>query len=107
MKYRIVILRRARRDAREIYDWIADKSSSGALRWHSAMEEAIQRLRSNPLSCSRAEEADAITEYELRQMLFKTRRGLMYRIVFAVLSSEIQILRIRGPGQTLLTDEDL
>jgi plasmid stabilization system protein ParE len=107
VSYRIVIFRRARNDAQVIFDWIAEKSRPGALSWNSAMQAAIRRLKSNPQSFSLAEESDAITEYELRQVLFKTRRGRTYRAVFVVVGGEVHILRIRGPGQSLLSDDDL
>ncbi len=48
-----------------------------------------------------------ISSFELRQFLFKTRRGRTYRGVFAVVNHEVRIVRVRGPGQGPLTDNEL
>jgi hypothetical protein len=90
-----------------MFEWIAERSLQGALNWSNAMQAALGRLRTNPLGCARAEEADDISEYDLRQILFKTSRGRTYRIVFIVAGNQVHVLRIRGPGQAPLTDGDL
>jgi hypothetical protein len=38
-------------------------------------------------------------EFEVRQALFKTRRGCVYRALFFIERSTVYILRVRGPGQ--------
>jgi hypothetical protein len=43
----------------------------------------------------------------VREVLFGTRKGLTYRIVFTVEDGEVQILRIRGPGQAPVDPSDL
>ena len=50
---------------------------------------------------------DVPTKSELQQALFKTPKGLMYRAVFTVLDEAILVLRIRGPGQPSLTDDEM
>jgi hypothetical protein len=39
-------------------------------------------------------------------LLFKTRRGRYYRLVYVIAEDEVHVLRVRGPGQPdLLPDE--
>lgn len=107
MKHRVVVLRRAENDVREIVSWISERSRAGAKRWHEAYQTALSRLTDHPTSYSIAEEADDIPKHELRQFIFKTRRGLPYRGVFIVVNNEVRVLRIRGPGQAPLTPDEL
>src|SRR5262245_59001885 len=107
MTYRVVVYRRARSDVRAIFDWLAERSSSGALRWRQAFDEMIERLETNPLGFARIEEADDLIQRNLRQILFKTRGGRIYRAIFVVLGNHVHVLRVRGPGQPPITDEDL
>jgi len=105
MTFRVSILRRAERDAQQIFHWIAERSPDGAVRWWNAFESAVSKLTENPTGYAFAPE-DELTDYELRQFLFKTRRGRTYRGVFVVLGEEIKVLRIRGPGQPMLESDE-
>ena len=44
---------------------------------------------------------------EIRQRIFKTRRGLPYRILFVVRGDVIYLLHVRGPGQDLMAPEEM
>jgi hypothetical protein len=46
-------------------------------------------------------------ELEVKQVLFKTKRGRIYRAVFHVDGADAFILRVRGPGQAPITEHDL
>lgn len=46
-------------------------------------------------------------EPRVRQFLFKTRRGSVYRGLFAFDADEIVILRVRGAGQPPLESDEL
>jgi len=46
-------------------------------------------------------------ELEVKQILFKTKRGRIYRAVFHVKGTDVFVLRVRGPGQAPITKEDL
>lgn len=107
MTYRVVVYRRARNDVRSIFDWLAERSWPGALRWRRAFDAAVERLRTNPLGFGRVEEAEDLIQRDLRQILFKTPYGRVYRAIFLVVGTEIRILRVRGPGQSPLADDDL
>ncbi len=106
MSFHVRIVRRAERDAQQIFDWLAARSADGALRWWDAFELAVAKLGENPSGYGLAPEND-LAETELRQFLFKTRRGRTYRGVFSVSGDEVKILRVRGPGQPPLEPDEL
>lgn len=106
MTYTVAILRRAQADVDHIYDWIAERSPSGAIRWYAAFLEATRRLRDRPFACAVAPESQEL-DLEVRQLLFKTRRGRAYRLLFSVVAAELRVLRVRGPGQAPVTRGDL
>ena len=107
MRFRVVLLRRAFRDVDSIAAWIAQRSMAGAASWIVAYEDAIRRLTENPHGYGIADDCNLSEELILRQFLFKTRRGRMYRGVFVVVDDEIRVLRICGPGEPPLTLDDL
>ena len=107
MRYRVVVSGQALRDIRATFRWIAQQSLSGAQSWRNAFDAAIQRLESNPHGCGRAGEADDFVDRDLRQILFRTRRGRTYRAVFVIAGDEVRVLRVRGPGQKDLTGDEL
>lgn len=108
MTYHVRPLRRARKDADSIVDWIARerKSPEGAAAWLAAYEKAVASLAHWPESYGLAPE-DEYDDRELRQFLFKTRRGRTYRAIFTIQGDEIVILRVRGPGQGLLEPDEI
>jgi plasmid stabilization system protein ParE len=106
MSYRVRILPRAERDAQQIFNWIAERSPDGAVRWWDAFDTAVEKLAARPLGYGLAPE-DELTDHKLQQFLFKTRRGRTYRGVFVVVDDEVRILRIRGPGQPPMEADEL
>lgn len=106
MSFHVRIVPRAERDVQQIFDWLAARSADGALRWWDAFELAAAKLSENPLGYGLAPENE-LADTELRQFLLKTRRGRIYRGVFRVSGDEVQILRVRGPGQPPLQADEL
>ena len=108
MTYHVRPLRRARKDADAIVDWIANerRSPQGAAAWLKAYDKALASLADWPESHGLAPE-DEFDERELRQFLFKTRRGRTYRGIFTVSGNEVLILRVRGPGQRILEPDEI
>jgi plasmid stabilization system protein ParE len=100
------ILPRAERDAQVIFDYIAERSPNGAIRWWRAFESAAEKLIDNPNRYGFAAE-NGLLDYELRQFLFKTLRGRTYRCVFVLVDNEVRVLRVRGPGQPDLESDEL
>lgn len=106
MTYRLRILRRAWADADAMHQWLCRRSPPGAAAWYDAFYAAADALRADPTSYGLAPEGRVVS-VEIRQSLFKTRRGKQYRILFSVIANEIRILRVRGPGQAPITKYDV
>ena len=106
MTYHVVALRRADADIKHISRWIADRSLAGADAWLDAYEQLLARLAEQADSCSVAPE-DVGGDISLKQALFGTRHGRTYRAVFTIVGDQVRILRIRGPGQPPLRDDEL
>jgi len=105
MNYRVETTREAQADRVTCYDYIAQRSLAGALRWLDAFEQAVDSLRQNP-NCGLAPESQDHDD-EIRQRLFKTPHGLQYRLLFVIRGDTIYILHVRGPGQNLLPTDSL
>jgi plasmid stabilization system protein ParE len=98
MRFQVHELCRAQADIRSIVGWLAERSPQGAKAWLKAYDEMVRRLEDQASSCGPAEEADEF-ERDVRQALFKTRRGKVYRALFLIEAQQVYLLRIRGPGQ--------
>jgi len=105
MSYRVIVIPRAQREIADIHDWLFERSVSGAAAWSAALRVALDRLKTNPMGYAVASENDA-APIEIREFLFKTRRGRTYRGVFSVSEHTVHVLHIRGPGQQMLRPED-
>ena len=53
-----------------------------------------------------APEAAGASE-EVRQLTFKTRKGLWYRLLFIVRDDKVFVLHVRGPGQDLMAQTEI
>ena len=98
MKFTVITLRAAERDFNGILEFLAARSKSGAEAWATAFDKALARPEESADSCPLAAENEFV-DFELREILFKTRRGLIYRILFTIRENKVFILHIRGPGQ--------
>jgi len=101
MTYEPLLLPRAQADVDSIVRFLAERSPQGAIAWRERWEDVLRQLRTKPLECGLAPES-AGYEAEIRQLLFKTRRGRTYRALFTVVGRGVYILHVRGPGQNLL-----
>jgi toxin ParE1/3/4 len=106
MAFTVRTLSRAKNDAQQIYNWINDRSPEGALRWWTAFRDACRSLEQFPDQNSLAVEAEQ-SDRDVRQLLFKTRRGRHYRLVYVIAADEVHVLRVRGPGQPDLSSDEL
>ena len=105
-RYPLFILPRAEVDIAEIYNWLDKRSTVGAKRWFRAFEEALDRISISPLEFGFANEAARLKQ-PIRQLLFKTPKGRTYRAVFLFSDDNIFVLRIRGPGQPPMANDEL
>src|SRR5688572_22567643 len=101
MTFTVRILARAQQDVAVCYSYLADRSPQGAANWFNRFSEARTQLAQNPEKRPLAPES-AHLMYEVREALFRTRKGRHYRILFTIRGSEVLVLRVRGPGQDYL-----
>jgi plasmid stabilization system protein ParE len=106
MTYHVQPTAQAEADIDRIFNWLFDRSPEGARRWYETFWDSAERLKSLPLSCGVAPESDDFPE-EVRQMLFKTRRGRTYRALFVIRGDIVHILCVRGPGERPVKPEDI
>jgi plasmid stabilization system protein ParE len=106
MTYRLVILRRAQDDVERIAHWLRKRSHAGMIAWRYALGDALQEILAEPLRWSRVAEGKRLP-VGLRQFLFRTRAGNVYRIVYFIEGCDIRILRVRAPGQRPLRPKDV
>lgn len=98
MKFTVHTLRAAQRDCNEILEFIAARSKAGATAWAKAFDTTLAHLEEKADACPLAAE-DEYVDFEVREILFKTRRGLIYRVLFTIRENTAVILHVRGPGQ--------
>lgn len=91
-------LRKAKADKRAIVLWLHERSPQGASAWLTAYDQMVERLSRNADSLPPAIENPALA-MDVREALFRTRRGRIYRALLIIEANEVFILRIRGPGQ--------
>lgn len=105
-RYPVQIMPRAKRDIDSIFSWLLERSPAGASNWLAALDSTIQRMATDPESFATALEAKVLGS-NLKQCLFKTPKGRNYRAVFLFENDAVFILRVRGPGQPPLQDDEL
>jgi hypothetical protein len=106
MNFELLFTRDAEVEVDRTIAYLAKRSPQGAAAWCNEWEQALSELNANPLQYGLAPEA---TKYniEVRQILFKTRRGRKYRALFTVVGRGIYVIHLRGPSQDLLRREQL
>jgi plasmid stabilization system protein ParE len=102
MTFDVITLRAAERDCNRILEYIVARSRAGAEAWARAFDKVLAHLEDHADSCPVAAENEYV-DFEVRETLFKTRRGLIYRILFTIRENQAILLHVRGPGQDLLT----
>ncbi len=108
MSYRVILLPQAKRDLRGVLRWIRDtmRSPSGAEVWLCRWEQVLRSLEEGADGCGIAPE-DEDHEIDIRQVTFKTRSGSTYRALFKIDGDRVFVMHIRGPGQDLVSPEDI
>jgi hypothetical protein len=106
MRFQVQTIRQAERDYNGIVNYIAQRSRSGTVAWAAAYKHALTRLQRAADTFPLAAE-DEFVDFQLREALFKTRRGLQYRILFTIRGNLVVILHVRGPGQSPLAPDEV
>jgi hypothetical protein len=99
-------LPRARQDKAGIFAWLYERSPTGAAAWLDAYDSMVEKLQKDPASFAEAPESKDC-ETQIRQVLFKTRRGRVYREIFFIKGDEVFIARVRGPGQAPIAPQEI
>ena len=105
MSYLVHELPRAVADVKHIARWLREHSVHGAAAWMTAYDEMVARLENEPHTFAAAPETHP--EFDVRQALFKTSKGRVYRALFFIEGSDVYLLRVRGPGQDRVEPEEL
>ncbi len=98
MTFHVKALPKAEADVRHIVTYIHGRSPQGATAWLDAYRRVRIRLTSHADSYGYADENEHFA-IEVRQALFRTRFGRVYRLLFTIVGDEVRILRVRGTGQ--------
>lgn len=106
MTFAVYELPKALLDKRHIFAWLFERSPQGAAAWLNAYDEMVERLRTAAASLALAQENSEL-DLETREIMFKTKRGRVYRAVFHLDGENVFILRVRGPGQAPISDDQL
>ena len=106
MTFLVRELPKAKQDKESICRWLHERSPAGALAWLDAYDEVLARLAEEAAAFSLALE-NAECDLEVRQALFKTRRGRVYRLLYFIDGNEAFVLRVRGPGHAPVTPGDI
>ncbi|WP_254510503.1 type II toxin-antitoxin system RelE/ParE family toxin [Anatilimnocola floriformis] len=106
MKYTIAVLAAAHADVEQIIDWLEERSKAGVIHWIESYEAALDVLTQEPERHALAPEA-SVLQRPVRQLLFRTRRGRRYRLIYLVDGMEVQILRVRTPSERPLDSSDI
>ena len=106
MSFTVRELPKARDDKRSIFHWLHERSPAGAAAWLDAYDSLVERLQRDARSFGEAPE-NQDCDFDVRQALFKTSRGRVYRALFFMEGQDVYILRVRGPGQALVAPEEI
>jgi plasmid stabilization system protein ParE len=98
MSFEVVLLSRAQKDFDTILNWLSAHSPTTLIRWCDSFERILDRLEREPLSFGFAPENEVLAA-SVRQAIFRTGKGFVYRLLFVVVGKEVRVLHIRGPGQ--------
>ena len=106
MTYSVQLTANAQRNLRGILSYLQEHSPSGAATWYRRWLDVLDSLESAAGGCGPAVESPD-HDVDLRQIIFKTRRGLPYRAIFTLRDDECLILPVRVPGQDLVSPDEM
>ena len=106
MTYKLIILPRAQLDVDATLRYLTERSLQGAIAWWNAWESIQKEIRQRPATFGLAPESSR-HESDIYQALFKTRRGRVYRVLFAISGDRVNIMHVRGPGQDLVSPDEI
>jgi plasmid stabilization system protein ParE len=106
VKYRVRLTFKAEADIDTALGWFHENQAAVAgERWFAQLMSKIDTLETFPERCGIAEESDELG-VEIRQLLIGKRHGI-YRILFLIDDTTVQILRVWHSARDRIRREDL
>lgn len=106
MTYSVIVQPAAECEFDVLYSFIEKRSRRGANSWANAYFQMLRAIKNNPEGYSLAPES-SLHEEDIRQAVFRTRRGLPYRALFLIRKNVVRVIHLRGPGQDNLSVDEL
>lgn len=100
-RFTVRVSRRAIRDLKEVYAWIAEDSRPAADAWLASTEAQVASLATSPLRCGLAREVRSLPG-AVRQLVVGN-----YRALFVVEGSVVHVLHVRHAAMDDARAEDL
>ena len=100
MKYKVIVSDSAKCEILEAYEWIAERTTTKAVKWLLGVEAAIGGLNLFPASHALARENGAIPS-EIRQLLYGKRQH-KYRILHTIQGNDVVVLHVRHAARPAL-----
>lgn len=98
-QHRVIVTATAVADIAEQVAYISEDSPTAAARWYDGCFDAIQSLRSMPLRCRLAPEAETF-EREIRHLVY-----FSHRILYEVAGETVNVLHVRHGARLPLTPD--
>jgi plasmid stabilization system protein ParE len=105
MTYRVVIMPRAERDLRTIYQYIRRNAPRAANDWLKRARQAARSLARHPERCPLAPES-ALFDEPIRQLLFGSGSRGTYRFLFTVVKETVYVLHVRHGSMLPLSPDE-
>ena len=105
-KFNAQLLWRAERDVDHILTWLNERSPHGAASWLRTWDRTFAMLESSADEYGLAPENED-HELEIRQIMFRTRKGRDYRALYTIRGNDVYVMHIRAPGQDLVPPDEL
>jgi plasmid stabilization system protein ParE len=106
LKFNAHLLWRAERDIDHIVAWLNERSPQGAASWLRAWDQTFARLESSADQHGLAPESEGHS-LEIRQIMFRTRKGRDYRALYTIRGSDVYVMHSRAPGHDLVPADEL
>ena len=106
MKFKAHLLWRAERDVDHILNWLNERSPKGAASWLRRWDQTFAILETSADEYGLAPENEG-SPLEIRQIMFRTRKGRDYRALYTIQGKDVFVMHIRAPGQDLVPPEEL
>ncbi len=106
MTYRLRFLPRAQREIRSEGIYLAERSKRAETRWRNRILLAVKHLELDPTRFPQAHEAVALG-IDLREYQIGNKRGSVYRLLFTIDESIVNVLSVRHAAQYWLESDDL